>query len=764
VNKEIIIYDAATSYMLMVSCITAQLYRKDYHNILFLSTNIIKNTASIQQKLLESKIFDKVILLKDNKDFDFSTLKQYLSKKPFAYHMASYGSHYAGMLFNYCVENKIPIILNEEGMATYTLYDSYKSFHNKFTNSYLPKIDLDKISEIWVFNKSFYQSKCIEKVKEISFVEYISNKQNLEELITSLNLIFDYKYKKLKNKTIFFNQNLYDYGVVSKDEHISFLLNISKILNNNVEFKLHPAERKELYKDSSLNISDYPINLPWELVLLNALLHDDLDSMVFISIASTSLFSQYIFFHKNISSSLSISLFNLAPLGTKKMMNSSHFKKFSNIAKKLDNFFIPKSYEELNRFLVEKDIKKTSIDKISNPKISIIMPNLNAAHYIKEAIDSALNQTIKEIELICIDNNSSDDSINIIRKYIEKDHRVKLLELNKNYGSGEARNIGLRVAKGDYIAFLDSDDYYYSNDVLETLYNAALEKNVEMCGGNIQICENSSKKFYPYKPYKTDFFDEEKHITIKDYMHFGGYYRFIFKSRLIREKNIFFPDYFRRQDPVWLCSVMVNIENIYVLSRYIYVHRKFHKTVEWNDRQVLDALSSYKDNFKILKKNKLYEHYKFEFIDFKNSPAMKAKQFSNKKIQKKIEKLMTSIDFKLIKDALCTQELNLVEKDKFQLLIKQIDKFQNIKPYIIVGFGNLGQVIYKYLKDRNLKVDFIFDKSFEGLKVDKNLKVISTLEITSTEINFDNYTILNTILNKSFLDELQLSLPNISLV
>lgn len=98
-------------------------------------------------------------------------------------------------------------------------------------------------------------------------------------------------------------------------------------------------------------------------------------------------------------------------------------------------------------------------------KFSIIIPNYNKEEYIKDSLDSIFNQTYKNIEVIVIDDGSTDKSIDIIKNY-----NVKLLHTNRKRAGG-ARNIGLDNATGDYILFLDSDDYFTSNDVLEKLYN-----------------------------------------------------------------------------------------------------------------------------------------------------------------------------------------------------------------------------------------------------------------------------------------------------
>lgn len=97
-------------------------------------------------------------------------------------------------------------------------------------------------------------------------------------------------------------------------------------------------------------------------------------------------------------------------------------------------------------------------------KLSIIIPNYNSQYTIKKCIDSILNQTYKNFEVIIVDDMSSDNSVNIIKEY--DDPRIKLIELNKKRFNGGARNVGFDEATGDYILFLDCDDWLYSKDSL----------------------------------------------------------------------------------------------------------------------------------------------------------------------------------------------------------------------------------------------------------------------------------------------------------
>lgn len=113
------------------------------------------------------------------------------------------------------------------------------------------------------------------------------------------------------------------------------------------------------------------------------------------------------------------------------------------------------------------------------PKVSVIIPVHNAEKYIKECIDSLLVQTLEDIEIICIDDASTDDSLQMITNFSQKDSRIKIYHHDVGKSALGARKTGVMAAEGDYIMFLDADDYY-SADACETAYNKILEKNTDI--------------------------------------------------------------------------------------------------------------------------------------------------------------------------------------------------------------------------------------------------------------------------------------------
>lgn len=124
-------------------------------------------------------------------------------------------------------------------------------------------------------------------------------------------------------------------------------------------------------------------------------------------------------------------------------------------------------------------------------KISIIVPIYNVEKYIDRCLNSLVNQTLKEIEIIIVNDKTPDNSMEICEKYAEKDHRIKIYNKDENEGLGYTRNYGISKANGEFIAFVDSDDYV-DKDFYEKLYNTAIQTNTDICFGECK--QYKSKK------------------------------------------------------------------------------------------------------------------------------------------------------------------------------------------------------------------------------------------------------------------------------
>ena len=131
-----------------------------------------------------------------------------------------------------------------------------------------------------------------------------------------------------------------------------------------------------------------------------------------------------------------------------------------------------------------KVIEKKSKHYNNFPKLSLIIPIFNNEKYLPYCLNSIINQTLKSIEIICINDGSTDESLNILKEFQKIDNRIIIIN-QKNKGSAIARNKGLKKSKGKYVAFIDSDDMYPNNYTLELLYNKSVQNNALICGGSL---------------------------------------------------------------------------------------------------------------------------------------------------------------------------------------------------------------------------------------------------------------------------------------
>ena len=131
-------------------------------------------------------------------------------------------------------------------------------------------------------------------------------------------------------------------------------------------------------------------------------------------------------------------------------------------------------------------------------KLSIVIPVYNTAIYLKECLESIINQTYSEIEIICVDDCSPDNSAEIIKEYAAKDSRIKYIKHTENKFQGGARNTGINAAEGSYITFVDSDDYIDVR-MLEKMLQIIQEKQADICICNCFLPDSGYRSVSQYK-------------------------------------------------------------------------------------------------------------------------------------------------------------------------------------------------------------------------------------------------------------------------
>ena len=214
-------------------------------------------------------------------------------------------------------------------------------------------------------------------------------------------------------------------------------------------------------------------------------------------------------------------------------------------------------------------------------KISVVMPVYNAEKYLSRAIRDVLNQTLSDIELICVDDGSTDNSTDIINSFVKKDSRVSSIK-QSNAGPSVARNKGFVLAQGKYVIFLDADDMYEPT-LLESLYNMAQKDNLDVAVTRFDIYNESSKSYVKQadEPHAS-IFAPGKVTSKNEYPEFifasttGYVWNKLIRTSFIRDKKIAFDnDLYVFEDVHFVCSVMALAERVERIDDILIHHRVY---------------------------------------------------------------------------------------------------------------------------------------------------------------------------------------------
>ena len=223
-------------------------------------------------------------------------------------------------------------------------------------------------------------------------------------------------------------------------------------------------------------------------------------------------------------------------------------------------------------------------------KVSVIIPVYNAEQSVEKTIESCLSQTLDSLEIICINDGSTDASEKILEGY-ENKKRIVLINQN-NKGTGVARNVGISKATGEFLFFMDADDCFPSNDILYELYHEAKRNNVKICGGNA-VLERNGKMIECDKTHPTygKFLCPE--IGLCDYFEhqfFVGFTRFLYQSEFIKNNYILFPEITEYEDPFFMVQAFYYARFFYAIDKSVYqIHRGEHIRTYNNHNKVKEA-------------------------------------------------------------------------------------------------------------------------------------------------------------------------------
>lgn len=276
---------------------------------------------------------------------------------------------------------------------------------------------------------------------------------------------------------------------------------------------------------------------------------------------------------------------------------------------------------------------------------SIVIPVYNVAPYLRECVDSVLAQEFTDYEIILVDDGSTDNSPNICDEYAETHTQIKVIH-KANGGLSDARNFGTKEAQGDYLMFLDSDDFWNGKNILFEIYNIIKENNPDLI-----IHELSSfydlEKIIPRKfknegiqKFSLDFKNDLKELVNND-IYYATACNKIIKTSIIKENNIEFSKGKLHEDVAWCADIIPYISSYSLYKKPFYYYRKGREgslTVQIKPKNIIDLIDIISEKENLLSKiNGGLSYLSYNYYIYLNNINLLEEEQKQKYLKKLIE-------------------------------------------------------------------------------------------------------------------------------
>lgn len=244
-------------------------------------------------------------------------------------------------------------------------------------------------------------------------------------------------------------------------------------------------------------------------------------------------------------------------------------------------------------------------------RVSIIIPVHNAEKYLTDCLNSLTAQTVRDLEILCADDLSQDGSLALLQRMAAADPRIKVIEMNENRGAGAARNQALKQAQGEYIAFMDADDFLPDNEVYEQLIKATESSGLPVAGGCIAEYRNGKIEHDVWAGMQ---FEKDGPMHFSEWACDYGFTRFIYRRDFLQQHQLKFPEIRYYEDPPFLVNSLCAAGSFYALTRCVYCYRR-ESGKRTNAEQLMLCLTGMRDNLKTMQACGMAERLELLYLE-----------------------------------------------------------------------------------------------------------------------------------------------------
>ena len=355
-------------------------------------------------------------------------------------------------------------------------------------------------------------------------------------------------------------------------------------------------------------------------------------------------------------------------------------------------------------------------------EISIIIPVYNVEKYLRDCLESVFSQAFNDMEVICINDVSTDKSLEILQKYAQKDSRVKIINNCKNSGLSFSRNVGLREAKGTYIMFLDSDDMLADN-ALKELHTYIEKNDVQgmVYNREVRLESETAKKCYQFLSQTEQKFAKSDIISGKDlFIEMAEekcwkteVWRYLWKRKFLLENKLFFYEGIFHEDELYSFKSLMKAEKILCVNKKYYIYRR-------RDESITSTIKYRHVESLFLIFNEVYNIWKTETFDASVEQAIETYLdyiFSHFQTRKKYFAEYQPLSLGNSADNYLFQKLFQMGKQQRKYAFLEEQKFNQIRNFervIVYGAGLVGSETIELLEENAIKIDAVAVTSKSG--------------------------------------------------